>query len=97
MTRTAPYGSWHSPITAELITAGVTGLAAMSTDGQAIFWLESRPDENGRNTLIELRDGQASELTPAPFNVRTRVHEYGGGAYLATPNVVFFVNFADQN
>ncbi len=97
MTQTAPYGSWHSPITAELITAGVTGLAAMSTDGQAIFWLESRPDENGRNTLIELRDGQASELTPAPFNVRTRVHEYGGGAYLATPNVVFFVNFADQN
>ncbi len=97
MIKTAPYGSWPSPITAELITAGVTGLAALSTDGDALFWLESRPDESGRNTLITLRDGQRSELTPTPFNVRTRVHEYGGGAYIATPSVVFFVNFADQN
>ena len=96
-TRTAPYGSWPSPITAQLITAGVTGLAALSGNSRALFWLESRPDENGRNTLIELLDGKRRELTPAPFNVRTRVHEYGGGAYLATQTHAFFVNFADQN
>jgi len=97
MTRTAPYGSWPSPISAELITAGVTGLAALTGNGDALFWLESRPEENGRNTLIMWRSGVRSELTPAPFNVRTRVHEYGGGAYLATDSNAYFVNFADQN
>ncbi len=62
-----------------------------------MFWLESRPEEGGRNTLIMWRNGTRSELTPAPFNVRTRVHEYGGGAYLATNGNAYFVNFADQN
>ena len=97
MPRIAPYGSWPSPITAELITSGITGLAALSSNGHALFWLESRPEENGRNTLITLRDGKRRELTPAPFNVRTRVHEYGGGAYHATTTDIFFVNFIDQN
>jgi len=97
MSRTVPYGSWPSPISADLITAGVTGLAALTSTADALFWIESRPDEGGRNALVMFRDGRKSELTPAPFNVRTRVHEYGGGAYLATDQHVFFVNFADQN
>jgi len=97
MPRIAPYGSWPSPISAELITAGVTGLSALSGNDAALFWLESRPDEGGRNTLVMWRDGARAELTPAPFNVRTRVHEYGGGAYLATNSDAYFVNFADQN
>jgi dipeptidyl aminopeptidase/acylaminoacyl peptidase len=97
MPRISPYGTWPSPISAELITAGVTGLSALSTNGRALFWLESRPDEGGRNTLMMFADGKRAELTPAPFNVRTRVHEYGGGAYLAAETGAFFVNFADQN
>ena len=97
MPRTAPYGSWPSPISAELITAGVTGLGALTGMADALFWLESRPEEGGRNTLIMWRDGKRTELTPPPFNVRTRVHEYGGGAYLATNTTAYFVNFVDQN
>jgi dipeptidyl aminopeptidase/acylaminoacyl peptidase len=97
MPRTLPYGSWPSPISADLITAGVTGLAALTSNDDALFWIESRPEEGGRNTVLTYRDGTKTELTPAPFNVRTRVHEYGGGAYLATRSELFFVNFADQN
>jgi dienelactone hydrolase len=97
MSRTLPYGSWPSPISADLITAGVTGLAALTSNAEALFWIESRPDEGGRNTVLMYRDGVKTELTPAPFNVRTRVHEYDGGAYLAARDTLFFVNFADQN
>ena len=97
MSRIAPYGTWPSPISAELITAGVTGLGALTSNGKALFWLESRPDENGRSTLMMYHGGKRAELTPTPFNVRSRVHEYGGGAYLATAAEAFFVNFADQN
>jgi len=98
MTRkTAPYGSWRSPITAEFITTGVTGLSALTSEGDALYWLESRPAEAGRSTLMTSRDGVIRELTPAPYNVRSRVHEYGGGAYLATANGIYFVNFSDQN
>ena len=93
----APYGSWASPITTELITAGIVGLGSLSSNGTSLFWLESRPSEGGRVVLIESRDGVRRELTPAPFNVRSRVHEYGGGAYLATARFVVFVNFKDQD
>ena len=41
-------------------------------------------------------DGVAVDVTPAPYNVRTRVHEYGGGAFLVQDGVVFFANFSDQ-
>jgi hypothetical protein len=97
MPRTAPYGSWPSPISAELITAGVPGLSTLTGNVEALVWLESRPEEGGRSTLIMWRDGKRTELTPTPFNVRTRVHEYGGGAYLAANSHAYFVNFADQN
>src|SRR3954452_14599743 len=97
MSRIVTLFSWPSPISADLITAGVTGLAALTSAADALFWIESRPDEGGRNTLLMYRDGRRTELTPAPFNARTRVHEYGGGAYLATKTDLFFVNFADQN
>jgi len=93
----APYGSWASPITTELITAGIVGLSSLSSNGTSLFWLESRPSEGGRVTLIEAREGIRRELTPAPYNVRSRVHEYGGGAYLATATFVVFVNFRDQD
>lgn len=62
-----------------------------------VYWLEGNPTEGGRTTVVRLaRDGSRTELTPAPLYVRTRVHEYGGGAYLAWHRTVFFSNFADQ-
>ncbi len=93
----APYGAWKSPITSDLIIAGAIGLGGITADGADVYWLESRPTERGRSALVRRSaDGQTADVVPAPFNVRTRVHEYGGGEYLAAGGEVFFVNFADQ-
>jgi dipeptidyl aminopeptidase/acylaminoacyl peptidase len=80
----APYGSWASPIDIELLAGSSVGLAEPSLDGDDVYWLEGRAAEGGRRTLLRRGlDGAVRELTPAPFNVRSRVHEYGGGSYLA--------------
>lgn len=93
----APYGSWKSPITSDLIVAGSLRLGEVCVDGQTIYWGEGRPTEGGRNVLVRREaSGQTSDLTPAPLNVRTRVHEYGGGSYVVCDEVLYFVNFADQ-
>src|SRR5690242_14224269 len=93
----APYGAWKSPLTADTLLASSLGLGEPTLDGEMIYWIELRPTEGGRGVLIRRTpDGQTTEVTPAPFNVRTRVHEYGGGAYLAAQGVVYFSNFADQ-
>ncbi len=93
----APYGSWKSPITADLIVAGTVGLGSVAWDGEDIYWLESRPSEAGRNVLVRLTpNGQQQDVTPSPFNVRTRVHEYGGASYTVHQGIVYFSNFADQ-
>jgi len=95
--RVAPYGSWKSPITSDLIVAGTVRLGRVTLDDNDVYWLEGRPTERGRSVLVRQRaDGTREDVTPAPFNVRTRVHEYGGGEYLVDGGEVFFVNFADQ-
>lgn len=77
----APYGSWPSPLGIEqVLTAGV-GLRTIIADGDDVHWLESLPDEDGRTTLVRHRGTTTTELTPTPISVRSRVHEYGGGAY----------------
>ncbi len=98
MTATAPYGTWRSPITSELIVAGSIGLGPLLLKGNRLLWTESRPTESGRNVLCQALLGENTiiELNPAPFNVRTRVHEYGGGAFQVTENAVYAVNYADQ-
>jgi dipeptidyl aminopeptidase/acylaminoacyl peptidase len=92
----APCGAWASPISASVVAAGSTPLSGVLLDGADLFWLAGRAREGGRTTLLRQRDGVVGELTPAPFNVRTRVHEYGGGAVLAADGRVFFSNFADN-
>jgi dipeptidyl aminopeptidase/acylaminoacyl peptidase len=93
----APYANWKSPITAQLISSGAVAFGLTSIDGDSLYWLESRPSQGGRQVLMR-RDGQGniSELTPAPFNIRTRVHEYGGGAYVVKNSVIYFCHFPDQ-
>ncbi|PSB16180.1 S9 family peptidase [Phormidesmis priestleyi ULC007] len=93
----SPYGSWKSPITSDLIVAGSIGLGQIKLDRQDIYWSESRPSEGGRNVIMHRSpEGITTEKTPLPFNARTRVHEYGGGAFLAADGVVYFSNFSDQ-
>jgi dipeptidyl aminopeptidase/acylaminoacyl peptidase len=96
---TAPFGTWPSPIEAATVAAGSVPLSSLmlgGDDGMDLYWLEGRAAEAGRNALQRLHGEQIDELTPAPFNVRTRVHEYGGGAYAVAGDTVFFSNFADN-
>jgi hypothetical protein len=94
--QTAPYGSWASPITSDLIVASTIGLSGILLDGAEVYWLESRPQENGRSVIVRrAADGTSADVTPpatrageATFSVRTRVHEYGGGTSSATASFI---------
>ncbi len=102
--QTAPYGSWRSPVTSDLIVASTIGLGEIQLDGTDLYWLEARPQEGGRLVLVRRSaDGVLADVTPpvpsgakSGFSVRTRVHEYGGGAYLVADGVVYFVNDSDR-
>ncbi|MDX1686999.1 MAG: S9 family peptidase [Candidatus Promineifilaceae bacterium] len=96
-TKVAPYGSWKSPLSTEQVASGKRYLGQIAVEGGAIYWTEGRPADEGRNVLMRWTpDGRVTDLTAAPFNVRSRVHEYGGGAFWVDGNVVYFVNFEDQ-
>ena len=96
--QTAAYGSWRSPITSDLIVSSSISLRTVAWAGDTLYWLEGRPQENGRNVLVRRNaDGSEQDITPASFNVRTRVHEYGGGAFLITDDeTVYFSNDGDR-
>ena len=95
--KVAPFGSWKSPITSDLILSDWVGLGQVTLDGEAIYWNELRPKDGGRQVLVRrAADGQVGDLTPAPFNVRTRVHEYGGRCYAIANGRLYFSNFSDQ-
>ena len=93
---TAPYGSWTSPITVDMLTGQSIPLREPGADADAIYWLEGRPNEKGRSTLVRLQGDTRTELTPAPFDVRSRVHEYGGGSWVAADGIVIFSNGVDN-
>jgi dipeptidyl aminopeptidase/acylaminoacyl peptidase len=93
----APYGSWKSPITSDLIVQGTIRLGEIRIDGDDIYWSELRPMEGGRSVVVRrAATGETMDVTPSGFNVRTRVHEYGGGTFIVVAGVVYFSNFADQ-
>jgi len=96
-TKVAPYGSWKSPLSAEQVARGKIYLGQIAVEGDAIYWVEGRPAEDGRNVLVRWTpDGRVTDVTAAPFNVRSRVHEYGGGAFWVDGVIVYYVNFNDQ-
>jgi dipeptidyl aminopeptidase/acylaminoacyl peptidase len=93
---TAP-GAWESPITTSLVVAGSVGLSEVRAGEDDVVWAELRPEEAGRVQLVAHRpDGTRRELLPAGFSARTRVHEYGGGAWWLHDDVVVFANWDDQ-
>lgn len=103
MTTRAPYGSWPSPISAESSTAGTTPVGGGAFVDDQIWWLEGRPADGGRMTVVSRgrdTDEAPRELVHAPYNVRSRVNEYGGSAWLAVApggnRSLVFANFADQ-
>ena len=93
----APYGSWTSPIAADVIATAAIRLEGVFLDGPDVCWLEGRPAEQGRSVVVRRTpDGSAVDVTPRGFNIRTLVHEYGGGACCVDRGTVYFSNFADQ-
>ncbi|MBM3457255.1 MAG: S9 family peptidase, partial [Armatimonadetes bacterium] len=94
---TASYGSWSSPITAETVLGGALRLDEVQFLGDRVFWVEGRPREQGRKVLVSCAAGESPvDVLPATCSVRTRAHEYGGGAYRATPAGVLFSHDADR-
>ena len=94
----APFGSWKSPISAEMTARGAVGVGSIRLDGERVYWVESRPDEGGRNVIVRRDpDGETRVVIPPPYSARTRVHEYGGLCFwVADGGAVFFANYSDQ-
>ena len=95
--KTAPFGSWKSPITAGLIAEHSIRFGSVFPADDRIYWVEMRPHEAGRSVLVR-RDasGDVVDIAPAPYDVRTTVHEYGGGSFTVHDGVAYFSNFKDQ-
>jgi dipeptidyl aminopeptidase/acylaminoacyl peptidase len=92
-----PYGSWPTPLTAEVVLASATGLGELAIDGEDIVWTEIRPEEAGRVQLVRRSPtGETTEVLPDGFSARSRVHEYGGAAWWTRGRLVWFANWADQ-
>ena len=98
MPSVAPYGSWSSPITLDLVAnEGGVVYGYLSVDDEGLYWLESRPQEQGRQALVfHPHGGSPVDVVPAGFNVRSRVHEYGGGAWFRDGSTVYCSNFDDS-
>ncbi|MEP6477350.1 MAG: prolyl oligopeptidase family serine peptidase [Actinomycetota bacterium] len=95
--RIAPYGTWSSPITPSMLATAAVGLAETTIDGGTVYWIEDRPAEEGRMVVVRGDPFTSpTDVTPAGFNVRTKVHEYGGGEYCVHRGTVYFSNFDDQ-
>ena len=93
----APYGSWSTPVTSELVVRAAAGLGGVTVHGDTVTWSEQRPEEGGRTQLVQrVGDGPAVDLLPEGFNARTAAHEYGGGAWWVAGRTVWFANWADQ-
>lgn len=93
----APYGTWKSPISAQSLVEGSIRFGDTVLDGEVIYWIESRPQEEGRNVIVRAVPGETpQDQLPAPWNARTTAHEYGGGSFAVTHGMIFFVNYLDQ-
>lgn len=96
-----PYGSWPSSISAAHVAAAGRKFTELAVDrgaanGPRLYWLESRPEEAGRNTIMALAEHGAQSCLDAPASARSAVHEYGGGAFTVHAGFIWFVNAADQ-
>ena len=92
-----PYGTWPSAITAELIVSDSISLDEVKLNSKSTYYIERRPQENGRCVIVKVTGHTAVDMLPAPFSARSRVHEYGGGSYCVSDDLLFFVNDRDQD
>lgn len=95
--KNASYGTWQSPISSELVTADSVHLDELKLHSTGTYWLERRPDEQGRCVILRHSNGKNCDLLPKPYSARSRVHDYGGGVYCIADNGIYFTNDSDQN
>jgi dipeptidyl aminopeptidase/acylaminoacyl peptidase len=94
--RARAFGSWPSPLSAAHITAGSLRLSQPRLDGGRLHWLEGRPTEGGRQLVMAAtREGSPEARTPDGVSVRTRVHEYGGGDFVAHAGALYYSSDAE--
>ncbi|XP_031405516.1 uncharacterized protein LOC116214270 isoform X2 [Punica granatum] len=97
---TAPFGSWKSPITADVVSGASKRLGGISVAGDGrLLWVESRPAEAGRAVLVKEPEKPGVEpidIIPKEYAVRTTCQEYGGGAFSSSGDTVIFSNYKDQ-
>ena len=79
-----------SPITTDLLVSGAVGISEVVADGNDVYWAENRPSEGGRVAIVRWRDGEIADVVGPDVSARTRVHEYGGGAWWAERQKLFF-------
>ncbi|MEV4052903.1 prolyl oligopeptidase family serine peptidase [Amycolatopsis sp. NPDC049688] len=96
MSRISPYGTWSSPITAAGVAAAGGGPQWLDVVSGEVWWAEARPGEQGRVALVRAVPGGTEDVLAAPWNVRNRLHEYGGRPWAAVDGVVVFTHWADQ-
>ena len=92
-----PYGTWPSPLSAAVVAAGGVRLGGAVQRGDEIWWSELRPAEGGRSVVVK-RSGEGApvDVLAAPWSARTRVHEYGGGAWWLGSTALYFAHWDDQ-
>ena len=93
---TNSFRAWPSVISAQRVASAATRYSSVQLDGDDLYWLEGRPQEQGRSVVVRRRADEVEDVLPAPWNVRSRVHEYGGGALVVYQGQFWFVNDADQ-
>ncbi|ACV26200.1 S9 family peptidase [Kangiella koreensis] len=91
-----PYGLWSSPITPQVLASKSTRYGQIQFINDAIYWLESRPHEQGRGVIVRSQNEEREDITPEGFNVRTRVHEYAGGDFWGRGEWLLFADDTDQ-
>ena len=92
-----PYGAWPTPVTSELVVRAARLPNGLALDGDDVWWSEGRPAEGGRAAILRRSaDGSVDEILPDPWNARTAVHEYGGGAWWVVDGVLWFADWATQ-
>src|SRR3954471_23157009 len=100
MVTVAPYGSWRSPVTSQMLVERAVGLSQVVVDGDDVYWNEARPAEAGRQVIVRravAADGTSPvDVLPEGFSARTLAHEYGGQAYAVQAGTIYFSNFTDQ-
>lgn len=97
MTHIKRFGTWESPITSSMLTESAITLGDIVVDEETLYWNESRPLEKGRSVIVRWDQKSLTDLTPPPYHVRTRVHEYGGGSFTAHKSSLYFSNFKNQH